>query len=317
MLQEDDVETEQRGTALVPGWVEESSRGPTDDASDQKVSRDRNEEGWNAQLAESLKGLNWNILDVGEVRVDAGIKDGGMMLLTALSPYANWLNGNADMMLQVRGTVNQPVLDGSASFHRASISSPVLQKPLTNFGGTVHVKSNGLCITSLESRVSRRGKLFVKGNLPLRTIEASLGDKIDLKCEVLEVWARHILSGQVDSQMQITGSMLQPNISGNIKLSHGEAYLPHDKSSGTASNRFATNQSMLPTGGVSRAVASRYVSRFFSSKPAALRNKFSQPSVYETRVFQNVCRTHVGYTPGTYTPLVHLGTYCLITTFSP
>ena len=93
----------------------------------------------------------------------------------------------------MRGTVEQPVLDGSASFHRASISSPVLRKPLTNFGGTVHVKSNRLCITSLDSRVSRKGKLFVKGNLPLRTSEASLGDKIDLKCEVLEVRAKNIL----------------------------------------------------------------------------------------------------------------------------
>ena len=52
-------------------------------------------------MTESLKGLNWNILDVGEVRVDADIKDGGMMLLTALSPYANWLHGNAEIMLQV------------------------------------------------------------------------------------------------------------------------------------------------------------------------------------------------------------------------
>lgn len=55
------------------------------------------------------------------------------------------------------------------------------------------MKSNRLCITSLDSRVSRRGKLFVKGNLPLRTGEASLGDKIELKCEVLEVRAKNIL----------------------------------------------------------------------------------------------------------------------------
>lgn len=55
------------------------------------------------------------------------------------------------------------------------------------------MKSNRLCITSLDSRVSRRGKIFLKGNLPLRTSEASLGDKIDLKCEVLEVRAKNIL----------------------------------------------------------------------------------------------------------------------------
>lgn len=89
--------------------------------------------------------------------------------------------------------MEQPILDGSASFHRASISSPVLRKPLTNFGGTLHVKSNKLCISSLESRVSRRGKLVVKGSLPFRSDEASIGDSIELKCEALEVRAKNFL----------------------------------------------------------------------------------------------------------------------------
>ncbi|XVF34449.1 hypothetical protein REPUB_Repub18cG0059800 [Reevesia pubescens] len=285
MSEEEETETERSRTTLVPGWMKERGKESNDKSSEKKTFRERTEEGWDAQLAEGLKGLNWNILDVGEVRIDADIKDGGMMLLTALSPYANWLNGDADVMLQVRGTVEQPVLDGSASFYRASISSPVLRKPLTNVGGTVHVKSNKLCIALLESRVSRKGKLFVKGDLPLRTSEASLGDKIDLKCEVLEVQAKNILSGQVDTQLQVTGSILQPNISGSIKLSHGEAYLPHDKGSATAPfNRLASNQSRLPGAGVNQAVASRYVSRFFSSEPASSRTKLPQPSVKSAEV---------------------------------
>ncbi|MBA0657615.1 hypothetical protein Goklo_009894 [Gossypium klotzschianum] len=274
MSEEEKTETEQSRTPLVPGWLKERDKESTDKASEKKTFRERTEEGWDAQLAESLKGLDWNILDAGEVRIDADIKDGGMMLLTALSPYANWINGNADITLQVRGTVEQPVVDGSASFHRASIYSPVLRKPLTNIGGTVNVESNKLCIAMLESRVSRRGKLFVKGNLPLRTSEASLGDKVDLKCEFLEVRAKNILSGQVDTQLQITGSILEPNISGNIKLSHGEAYLPHDKGSGPAPfNRLTSNQSRLPGAGINQAVASRYVSRFFGSEPAFSRTK--------------------------------------------
>ncbi|XP_023763180.1 protein TIC236, chloroplastic [Lactuca sativa] len=242
-----------------------------------------NEEGWDTQLAESLKGLNWNVLDAGEVRVDADVKDGGMMLLTALSPYANWLNGSAEVMLQVRGTVEQPMVDGSASFHRATISSPILRKPLTNFGGIIIMDSNRLCIRSLESRVSRKGKLSVKGNLPLRTTEASLSDKIDLKCEVLEVRAKNILSGQVDTQLQIMGSILQPNISGNIKLSHGEAYLPHEKGGGAANaiNREASENSSMPNGGYNQVVASKYVSRFLNLKPATSDTPFQfqqQPS---------------------------------------
>lgn len=100
-ISQEDVESDESGTTLVPDWAKEKNRGATDDISDKKVSRDKNEDGWNTQLAESLKGLNWQMLDAGEVRIDADIKDGGMTLVTALSPHASWLHGNADVMLEV------------------------------------------------------------------------------------------------------------------------------------------------------------------------------------------------------------------------
>ena len=99
-LEEEDQETDKSRAKWVPGREKERDKGYADEARE-KVYRERVEDGRNTQLAESLKVLNWNFLDVGEVRVDADIKDGGMMLLTALSPYVNWLHGNADIMLQV------------------------------------------------------------------------------------------------------------------------------------------------------------------------------------------------------------------------
>lgn len=99
-MPEEDLEKDKSQVTWEPGWMKEI-KGSPDNSNGKKLPRERMEEGWNTQLAESLKGLNWNILDVGEVRIDADIKDGGMMLLTALSPYAKWLHGNADVMLQV------------------------------------------------------------------------------------------------------------------------------------------------------------------------------------------------------------------------
>lgn len=89
------------GAIRIPVWVKESARGSSDDITEKKVIKDKTDEGWDFQLAESLKGLNWNMLDASEVRINADIKDGGMTLITALSPYANWLHGYADIMLQV------------------------------------------------------------------------------------------------------------------------------------------------------------------------------------------------------------------------
>ncbi|KAG6400919.1 hypothetical protein SASPL_137764 [Salvia splendens] len=274
MLEEESAERDRNEASWMRDWDKERNKASGDEQNDRKGSRDKSQEVWDTQLAESLRGLNWNLLDAGEVRIDADIKDGGMMLLTALSPYANWLHGNAEVMLQVRGTVEQPLLDGSAYFHRATVSSPVLRKPVTNFGGTVLVNSNRLRIHSLEGKVSRKGKLSLKGNLPLRTSEASIGDGLDLKCEVLEVRARNVLS-QVDSQLQISGSIMQPNISGKIKISQGEVYLPHDKGSGTAPFINDTvNEPRPPAGAYGRMVATKYVSRFLNLIPASLNNPF-------------------------------------------
>ncbi|KAI5403590.1 protein TIC236, chloroplastic [Lathyrus oleraceus] len=272
-----DEELDQSGATLFSDWARKKNRGTAADASNKNTFRDRNEEVWNTRLAKSLEGLYLQNLDVGEIRVDADIKDGGMMLITALTPYADWLHGNADVMLEVRGTVDQPLLNGYAMFHRASISSPVFRKPLTNFGGTVQMKSNRLSITSLESRLSGKGKLLVKGNLPLRPSEETLDDKIELKCDVLEVHAKNILSGQVDSQLQITGSILQPVVSGNVKLSRGEVYLPQDGGSGD-SQALASNQSAVSAGGDSQEFASRYISQYFGSRSASLTTKSSQSS---------------------------------------
>ena len=101
-IDEFDKEREGLGGAIqIPVWSKESERGPADEITEEKLFRDKTEEGWDIQLSESLKGLNWNLLDAGEVRINADIKDGGMMLITALTPYANWLHGYADIDLQV------------------------------------------------------------------------------------------------------------------------------------------------------------------------------------------------------------------------
>lgn len=71
---------------------------------------------------------------------------------------------------------------------------------------------------------------------------------------------------------------MQPNISGKIKLSRGEAYLPHDKGGGAAQiNRDVSNQSNFPSG-YNQVVASKYVSRFLNLKPAASSAPFNQLS---------------------------------------
>lgn len=76
---------------------------------------------------------------------------------------------------------------------------------------------------------------------------------------------------------------MQPNISGKIKISQGEVYLPHDKGSGAAPfNRDTTNEPRLPAGGYGRMVASKYISRFLNLIPTSSNSPFRRsPGKFE------------------------------------
>ncbi|KAG0473320.1 hypothetical protein HPP92_015177 [Vanilla planifolia] len=140
----------------------------------------------------------------------------------------------------------------------------------------------------MESRVSRKGKLWLKGNLPLKPSASSAPDKIELKCEVLEVRLKNIFSGQVDSHLQIMGSILQPNISGMFKLSHGEAYLPQDKGNGDALTDCHQKRSTFPAAAYSGATASGHISRFFDSLSGSLHNIWPEHAGQQSSVEENL-----------------------------
>ena len=84
-----------------------------------------------------------------------------------------------------------------------------------------------------------------------------------------------LCSGQVDSQLQVTGSILRPDVSGMIRLSHGEAYLPHDKGNGAAATRLASNKSSYLASGFDQSTTSQDVSRILGSLSASPESKYS------------------------------------------
>lgn len=101
--QERKRETHRRGRGR--GWERNRERDVEDgDEKDGEYVPEKSgggEEGWEVRLAESLKALDKDFLDIGAVQIDAAVKDGGMMLLTAVSPGLQWIQGNADVTVQV------------------------------------------------------------------------------------------------------------------------------------------------------------------------------------------------------------------------
>jgi hypothetical protein len=89
-------------------------------------------------------------------QVDVAVKDSGMMLLCATVPGLRWQQGLADITVNMRGTLDQPVADGVAHVHRAVLAAPWLPRPMTGFGATVRLTSNVLSVESLEGHTGRK-----------------------------------------------------------------------------------------------------------------------------------------------------------------
>lgn len=47
-------------------------------------------------------------LRADELEVNVSVKDGGMMLVTALTPDLRWQNGAAELSLHVHGSISEP-----------------------------------------------------------------------------------------------------------------------------------------------------------------------------------------------------------------
>jgi hypothetical protein len=176
--------------------------------------------------------------------VDASVKDSGMLLLSAVAPGVEWRGGTADVALQLRGTLADPVVDGSAAVHKASIAAPgVLPRPLSNLGAAIRIRGNTLHVDALDGRLGRRGHLKVRGALPFRPPApargvggawAALVSKADaaagIRVELVnaEVRARNAYAGGVDAALAVRGALLAPEVSGEVTLSRGIAYLSQD-----------------------------------------------------------------------------------------
>lgn len=221
----------------------------------------------------------------GSIEIDAAVKDSGMKLLAALVPQLRWTQGSADIALQLRGTLSEPVADGVAHVNKAAVSCQWLPRPLTNLVATVRLQQNKLHIEALEGRVGRRGLIRVQGSLPLDFQGAPAGGTEDQNTGIhifvrnLEVRIRNVYNGIVDGNLQVDGSISRPEIGGSVNFSRGIAYLTpggvppptttEDSGSGNTSNARES----------ARVVLSELYSRGKTSSDVAKKGRFSGGAV--------------------------------------
>lgn len=160
-----------------------------------------------------------------QMDVRLSVKDGGMAVLTSITPDVQWQQGQAAIDVRLRGSPDQPVLSGSASISKATLDCPVLRFPLTNVSAEVRAGDDLLTVEALEARCGRRGHIRVRGSLPVYGQAAAPARRLVAEASGLELRLRNMYSGQYDAALALTNSLASPTVAGSMRFSKGIVFI--------------------------------------------------------------------------------------------
>lgn len=165
-----------------------------------------------------------------QISLTASIQDDGLSLLSLFTDQVAWKGGKGALNVDIKGTLEQPVIDGTIRFQDASLQTAALEQPITNLAGTIEFNQNVLTIPRLTANIDQ-GQLAVAGNLPI--FEPSTSQSLAVTLEDLDLKVQELYQGGVNGSINIVGSALRPQVAGKLQLSDGKVKLAQ---SGPSSN---------------------------------------------------------------------------------
>lgn len=172
------------------------------------------------------------IPDSDEIEINAKVKDEGLALLSLATDQVAWVEGQGDVDLQIRGTFEQPILNGTVALNNATLQAPVLKDPLRSVTGTLQFDSNIVTVPSIRGTYND-GEVVASGSLPIFEATA-VPQPLTINLNNLDVAVEDLYEGGVTGQVLITGAAVEPAIGGNVQLGNGQVFLTKATSGGSS-----------------------------------------------------------------------------------
>ncbi|MEH1904651.1 MAG: translocation/assembly module TamB domain-containing protein [Nostoc sp.] len=173
--------------------------------------------------------------DSEQITLDMKLENEGLALLNAFTNQVVFEKGEGEVDLKVRGTLKKPEVNGIATINNATFSAQALPRKVRGVTGRVLFNFDSILVENLQGRFSR-GKVEAAGEIPIfnnqnviinNPLTVNLNDQLELNLKGL-------YQGGASGNLQITGSALNPIISGKVNLFDGQVLLA--ESTGTASS---------------------------------------------------------------------------------
>ena len=171
-----------------------------------------------------------------QIAAEAVVPSDSFDFINALTDdKVRWEGGEGDVVVQMGGTLSNPIVDGQASFKGGTVSSSLLANGLTNLDGNILFDLEQIDIRELQASMGD-GQLAVAGRLPFlrsgrsvlaqaipvsQTRDRAETDGLVLSLNELPVDYDGLLRADFQGQVFVTGAVLEPTVSGGVEVDNG------------------------------------------------------------------------------------------------
>ena len=132
--------------------------------------------------------------------------------------YFTFKDGDVNLRMIIKGSINQPVLNGFLVINDSEIN--IYNNIIKDINSLIIFDFDYLEIKNLQARSEVSGNIFIKGSLPFYNNGNSNKNNISLLANKFNIKTNNI-NFLVDSNIDINGSFLNPVFGGNLALNNG------------------------------------------------------------------------------------------------
>jgi hypothetical protein len=170
--------------------------------------------------------------DSNEAEIQLRLNTQSLKLISAFTQdQLTWLGGEGSLDFQAKVRFNpgdtlnlNAIANGKLAFQDAAIQSASLPYPL-RVNGEVLLTQEGIQVDRLEGKFDS-SQILIAGNLPLFDSPSPVANPLTIQIERGEVNIENLYTGQLDAQVVVRGSALNPSIGGGVQLAKGEVFIP-------------------------------------------------------------------------------------------
>ncbi|AFZ30649.1 protein of unknown function DUF490 [Gloeocapsa sp. PCC 7428] len=166
--------------------------------------------------------------DNNKISIQANVQDEGLALLNLLTDQVAWVDGQGQINVAVQGTLDQPVVTGTAVVNDATLQADALPEPLTDITGTVELNGDRIIVSGITGQYNT-SEVQAEGTIPIFSSQAAqqlaTNNPLTVSFNNLDVDLEGRYQGGVSGNIVITGTALSPDIGGRIRLANGQISL--------------------------------------------------------------------------------------------